>query len=73
MELLTRVASLHVEEYETKGGATALTFAASKRRTRIVDMLSAPLSSLARLLPLLFPDNPNANRAVLQRNDFGPA
>ncbi len=45
VELLVRVASFHVEEHETKDGATALTFAASKRQTRIVDMLSASLSS----------------------------
>ncbi len=45
MELLIRVASLHVEENETKDGATALAFARSKRQTRIVDMLRASLSS----------------------------
>jgi hypothetical protein len=45
VELLIRVASLHVEEHETKDGATTLTFAANKRQTRIVGMLSAPPSS----------------------------
>jgi hypothetical protein len=38
VELLIHVVSLHVEEHETKEGAMDLTFAASKRQTRIVDI-----------------------------------
>ena len=55
MELLIRVAWLHAEEHETKDGATAMTFAASKRQTRIVDMLSTPFISSSK----------TANRAAL--------
>jgi len=44
--------------------APALTVAASKKQTQIVDMISAPFH-LARPLLLHVPENPNTNRAVL--------
>ena len=46
MELLIRGAGLNVE-HETNDGATALTLAAGKRQTRIVDMIQNMKNNLS--------------------------